>query len=153
MVGPTDGNTRIPRSLVVTPANGPDGVGRTVPESTAPPASQPLPGVPAGAQPDGLQTVPETISIKSGESLYIVATRHQVSMEQLRKLNPTLFAQENDTAGRPRGLDGGLVYPRRRGSSSSAGGSTPWPERSEREGRHGGEAVHRGRARRGPSLS
>jgi hypothetical protein len=60
---------------------------------------------------DGLQTAPESVTVKSGDSLFLIAARHQVSMDQLRKLNPELFGNGQEASGNPRSVDGGLIYP------------------------------------------
>ncbi len=65
---------------------------------------------PAPAQTDTLATTPETISVASGDTLSKLAAKHQVSLEQIRQLNPELFKAGTDARGRVRAADGGKIY-------------------------------------------
>lgn len=55
--------------------------------------------------------IPETIAIKRGDSLSILASRYRLSLAQLRSLNPQLFTTGTDESGKKRAADGGLIYP------------------------------------------
>ncbi|MEB3187013.1 MAG: LysM peptidoglycan-binding domain-containing protein [bacterium] len=106
MVAPADGNTRIQRQPSLPQASTGDPPRQSQEPAIIAPATGPIP------QPvDGLQTAPESVTVKSGDSLFLIAARHQVTMDQLRKLNPELFGSGQDASGNPRSVDGGLIYP------------------------------------------
>ncbi len=73
MVAPADGNTRIQRPT--TPST-PGPVEAPSRPEVAPPAHAPV-ASPSPAT-DGIHTVPETVTVRSGESLYLIAARHQI---------------------------------------------------------------------------
>lgn len=73
--------------------------------SDASPAASPKP---AG---DTRTALPETVTVKQGDSLSVIAARHHVSLEQIKAHNPELFQDGPDKAGKKRATDGRLIYP------------------------------------------
>lgn len=77
-------------------------------EATPPAATTPAkPSTPA----DSRSALPETITVKKGDSLSMIAARNQVSLEQLKAHNPELFLDGPDKSGKKRAVDGRLIYP------------------------------------------
>lgn len=60
---------------------------------------------------DSRQAMIEQVSVKAGESLSVIAARHQVSLDQIKTLNPELFKAGKDDTGKTRAADGRLIYP------------------------------------------
>ncbi len=67
--------------------------------------------VPAPTAPQVVQDSPSETVVKSGDTLTSIAKRNNVSLAQLRELNPQLFKDGKDSAGRKRAADGHWIYP------------------------------------------
>lgn len=94
---------------------------------------QPAPPKEEAAQPrmssDSFSGVPETIKIKSGDTLGNLVAKYQVSYDKLKELNPEIFKEGKDAKGRKRAEDGHWVYPgdviRLRAESATKPSTTP----------------------------
>ncbi len=69
----------------------------------------------AAAQPrmpsDSFEGIPETIRIKSGDTLGSLVAKYQISYDKLKELNPEVFKEGPDAQGRKRANDGHWIYP------------------------------------------
>ncbi|HEY9854123.1 MAG TPA: LysM peptidoglycan-binding domain-containing protein, partial [Stenomitos sp.] len=72
------------------------------------PAAQPATPKPTT---DTRSALPETVTVKKGDSLSVIAARNQVSLEQIKAHNPELFQDGTDASGKKRATDGRLIYP------------------------------------------
>jgi hypothetical protein len=60
---------------------------------------------------DTFEGIPETLKIKSGDTLGSLVAKYQVSYDQLKELNPEIFKEGKDAQGRKRANDGHWIYP------------------------------------------
>lgn len=60
---------------------------------------------------DSFTGIPETVTIKSGDTLGKLVAKYQISYEKLKELNPGIFVDGKDDLGRKRASDGHWIYP------------------------------------------
>lgn len=79
----------------------------------APQAAAPAPE--AASKPrmsnDSYAGIPETVKIKSGDTMGNLVAKYQISYDKLKELNPEIFKDGKDASGRKRAADGHWVYP------------------------------------------
>lgn len=76
---------------------------------------------------DSFEGIPETVTIKSGDTLGQLVAKYQVSYEKLKELNPEIFKDGPDAKGKKRAADGHWVYPGDTIRLRIATASTPTP--------------------------
>jgi hypothetical protein len=60
---------------------------------------------------DSFSGIPETVKIKSGDTLGNLVAKYQVTYDKLKELNPEIFKEGKDAKGRKRAEDGHWIYP------------------------------------------
>jgi Ca2+-binding EF-hand superfamily protein len=60
---------------------------------------------------DSFEGIPETVSIKSGDTLGKLVAKYQITYDKLKELNPEIFQEGQDAKGRKRSGDGHWIYP------------------------------------------
>ena len=88
----------------VTPGKGTQSVTQRVQRDGAAPAAA------APTATDRLEATPETVTVKQGDTLSALASKHGMTVAQLKQLNPALFQDGKDSQGHQRGADGRLIY-------------------------------------------
>ncbi|MNR93757.1 EF hand [compost metagenome] len=81
------------------------------PQAAAAPAAAPETATQPRMSNDSYAGVPETVKIKSGDTLGNLVAKYQVSYDKLKELNPELFKEGKDAQGRKRAADGHWIYP------------------------------------------
>lgn len=60
---------------------------------------------------DTFASSPQEVVVRPGDTLGAIASRHNLSMAQLRELNPSLFTEGRDAQGNRRAANGHWIYP------------------------------------------